>query len=164
VRFRNSAYDRALVEDLALQVAIHIGLVILLAAACILILRPFVPLVLRGIIIAVAVYPVFQKLQRLFGARELLPALLVTILLLVFLAVPVFFLAKALVEGLQTLAAHFKDGTLKLPPPSARLESWPIIGAPGAAVCFCGNWPHAAAISSFYCGGWCPAGKCAGGL
>jgi len=129
VIFCNPAYDRTKL-NLALEAAIHIGLTILLATACLLILRPFLPLLLWGIIIAVAVYPVFQRLQRLFGGREVLAALVVTVLLLAFLVVPVFFLAQALFESVQTLAAHVKEGTLNIPPPPAQVESWPIVGAP----------------------------------
>ena len=41
----------------ALEVSIHVGLLILLTAACLLILRPFIPLIAWGIIIAIATYP-----------------------------------------------------------------------------------------------------------
>ena len=127
--FRNPAYDRTQI-NLALEVAIHIGLAVLLVTACLLILRPFLPLLLWGIIIAVAVYPFFQRLQRLFGGRAVLSAFLVTLLLLGVLVVPVFFLAQALFESVQTLTAHLKVGTLNIPPPPATVESWPIIGVP----------------------------------
>ena len=46
------------------------------------------------------------------------------------LTVPVVLLAGTLVEGIQTLAADFKEGTLTIPPPPAGVEAWPIIGAP----------------------------------
>jgi predicted PurR-regulated permease PerM len=47
----------------AVEASINIGLVALLAAVCLLILAPFVPIVAWGIIIAVASYPAFRKLQ-----------------------------------------------------------------------------------------------------
>jgi predicted PurR-regulated permease PerM len=50
--------------------------------------------------------------------------------LLAVLIVPVVLLAGTLVEGIQTLAAHFKAGTLVIPPPPASVQAWPIIGAP----------------------------------
>jgi predicted PurR-regulated permease PerM len=129
VIFRNSAYDRTQI-NLALEAAIHIGLTILLAAACLLILRPFIPLLVWGVIVAVSVYPAFQKLQLALGGRAVLTALLFTVLFLAVLLVPVVLLAGTLVEGIQTLAALFKAGTLFIPPPPASVESWPIIGAP----------------------------------
>ena len=51
----------------AVEASINIGLVALLAAVCLLILAPFVPIVAWGIIIAVASYPVFLKLQHATG-------------------------------------------------------------------------------------------------
>jgi predicted PurR-regulated permease PerM len=129
VIFRNPAYDRTQI-NLALEAAIHIGLTILLATACLLILRPFLLLLLWGIIIAVAIYPAFQKLQRLFGEREVLAAVVITVLLLAFLIVPVFFLTQAVFESVQTLTSHLKNGTLNIPPPPVQVDSWPIIGAP----------------------------------
>ena len=122
------AYEKTQV-NLALEASIHIGLAILLAAACLLILEPFIPLVTWGIIIAVAAYPHFQKLQMALGGREALSAILFTVVLLASLIVPMVLLAGTLVEGAQTLAAHLKDGTLAIPPPPAGVETWPIIGA-----------------------------------
>jgi len=126
---RKTAYDKTQL-NLALEVSIHIGLAILLSAACLLILRPFIPLLTWGIVITVAAYPGFQKLQLALGGRGVLTSILFTVLVLAFLTIPVVLLAETLVEGVQTLAAHFREGTLIVPPPPASVESWPIIGAP----------------------------------
>jgi len=116
--------------DLALEASIHIGLAILLAIACLLILRPFIPLISWGIIIGVAAYPAFQKLQKGLGGRSVLAAVLFTVLLLALLLVPVFLLAGTLVGGMQTVVTHFREGTLIIPPPPSGVENWPLIGAP----------------------------------
>jgi predicted PurR-regulated permease PerM len=125
----NPAYDKTRVA-FALEIAIHIGLAILLAVACLLILRPFIPLLAWGVIIAVSAYPAFQKFERALGDRGTLAAVLFAVLLLALLVIPVILLADTLVGGIQTLTAHAKDGTLVIPPPPAKVESWPIIGAP----------------------------------
>ena len=123
------AYDRTQL-NLALEMAIHIGLAILLTTACLLILRPFVPLLSWGIIIAVAAYPSFEKLKVALGGRGVLIATLFTVLLLALLIVPVAMLAETLVGGMQSLAARFKEGSLIIPPPPAGIETWPVVGAP----------------------------------
>jgi predicted PurR-regulated permease PerM len=115
---------------MALEAAIQIGLAILLAVACLLILRPFVPLLSWGIIIGVATYPSFEKLAHALGGRRLLSAVLFTILLLALFFIPVVLLAGTLVESVHSLAGRFKDGTLIIPPPPAGVETWPIIGVP----------------------------------
>ena len=60
----------------------------------------------------------------------MLPAVLLTVLLLAFLIVPVILLAGTLVEGIQNLTAHLKEGTLTIPAPPASVATWPIIGVP----------------------------------
>jgi len=114
--------------DLALEASIHIGLAILLTAACLIILRPFLPLLTWGIIIAVSAYPFFRRLQSSLGGRGTLAASLFTLVLLLLLIVPAILMAGTLVEGVQTMAARFKDGSLIVPPPPANVETWPIIG------------------------------------
>ena len=99
------AYNEAQINR-ALEASIHIGLTVLLATACLLILRPFIPLLAWGIIIAVAAYPAFESLQKLMGGRGVLAAVLFTLLLLAVLILPVFLLAGSLVEGVQAVSAH----------------------------------------------------------
>ena len=74
------AYDRTQLNP-ALEISIHIGLAILLATACLLILRPFIPLLTWGIIIGVAAYSGFQKLKLALGGRGVVTAILLTVLL-----------------------------------------------------------------------------------
>jgi predicted PurR-regulated permease PerM len=123
------AHDKAQV-NLALEASIYIGLAILLATACLLILRPFIPLLTWGIIIAVATYPGFRKLQTVLGEHETLAAVVCTLIFLAVLIVPTILLAQGLVDGIQSASVHLKDGTAIVPPPPPTIESWPIIGAP----------------------------------
>ena len=112
------------------EVSIHVGLLILLVVACLLILYPFIPLVTWGIIIAVAAYPAFQKLQRLLGDRATLAAVLFTLALLAAAIVPAVLLGQSLVEGAQAAAAKFKAGIPIIAPPPDNIKTWPIIGRP----------------------------------
>jgi predicted PurR-regulated permease PerM len=128
VTFPKTSHDRTQLK-LALEVSIQIGLAILLAAACLLILLPFIPLITWGIIIAVAAYPGFQKVQRALGGRGVVSAVLFSGLFLALLIVPVVLLADTMIEGVQTLSARLKEGAPIIPPPPAGVESWPIIGA-----------------------------------
>jgi hypothetical protein len=113
---------------LALEFSIQIGLAILLSAACLLILLAFIPMVAWGIIIAVAAYPAFKKLQRALGGRGVVASVLFAVVFLAFLIVPAVLLANTLIEGVQEVASHVRDGTPIIPPPPAGFENWPIIG------------------------------------
>jgi len=114
----------------ALRAFIEISLVVVMAAASLMILRPFLPLIAWGIIIAIASYPGYGKLLRIFGGRRVLVAVIWTLLLLSILIVPVVLLAQTLVAGIPSLAGHLRDGTLTVPLPPARIETWPLIGGP----------------------------------
>ena len=121
--------DRVLVNR-ALDASINVGLLILLAVSCLLILRPFVPLLTWGIIIAVAAYPGFKKLQRIMGGHRVLASVVFTAVLLALLILPVFFLADSLIGGVQSVSSHLKSGEAIIPPPPASVGSWPLIGTP----------------------------------
>jgi predicted PurR-regulated permease PerM len=116
--------------NLALEASIHVGLAILLATACLLILLPFIPLLTWGSIIAVATYSSFRKLQKVLGGRETLAAVVCTLILLAVLIVPAILLGQALVGGIQSVTSQLKDGSAIIPPPPPTIESWPVIGAP----------------------------------
>ena len=114
----------------AIEVSIHLGLMVLLLVACLMILLPFLPLVAWGIIIAIAVFPAYRRLLSTVGGRGKLAATIFTLLFLAILIVPIVMLAETTVEGVQTLVAHVKDGSLSIPPPPANVGTWPIIGGP----------------------------------
>src|SRR5215469_18142600 len=111
-----------------LELCIYIGLVVLLVGSCLLILRPFLPLVVWGIIIAIATYPAFRRLQTALGGRGGLAAVICTVLMLAVLIAPVVLLTDTLLEGVQTLTTRMKDGALTVPPPPPNVESWFVIG------------------------------------
>jgi predicted PurR-regulated permease PerM len=112
----------------ALEVFIHLALIVLLAATCFLILRPFIAVIAWGLTIAIAGYPAYCKLQKLLGGRSGLAAVLFTVLLLAVLIVPMALLAQTLISGVQSFAARLHDGTLRIPLPPPNIETWPIIG------------------------------------
>ena len=112
----------------AVELVVHIGLLVLLAAVCFLILRPFIPIIAWGIIIAIAAYPAFRKLQSVLGNRGGLAAAVITIFLLSIVIVPAALFGRSLVSTVQELTAKFKRGTPILPPPPASVGTWPIVG------------------------------------
>lgn len=114
----------------ALEITIRIGVILLLAAMCFQIVRPFLIPVLWGIIIAVAVYPAYQWLESALKGRPRLAALCVSLILLVILLVPTVMLADTLVDTVRILAKKLQAGTLEVPPPPASVVTWPLIGEP----------------------------------
>jgi predicted PurR-regulated permease PerM len=112
----------------ALEVSIHIGLFVALAAACLLILSPFISVVVWGLIIAIAGYPGYCKLQKLVRGRGGVASVLFTVLLLAVLIVPIALLAQTLVDGFQAVGVRLHNDTVTIPPPPPSIETWPIVG------------------------------------
>jgi predicted PurR-regulated permease PerM len=109
---------------------LRIVVLFVLIAWCIAIILPFLEPVVWGAIIAVALHPFFVKVKRWVGNRNMLAAVLVTMLMLVILLLPTAWVARSMVEGIQTLAVQFRDQTLVIPPPDPSVAGWPLIGKP----------------------------------
>jgi predicted PurR-regulated permease PerM len=114
----------------AVETTIRIGLIAVLAVYCFQIIRPFIIPVVWGVIIAVAVYPNFLRLQRALGDRRSLSATVFTVLALVFLITPTVMLSDTMVGGATGVAKSLSEGSLSIPPPPENVAGWPLIGAP----------------------------------
>ena len=114
----------------ALETTIKLGVVAILAVWCYQIVQPFIHTILWGIIIAVAVFPLYRQLRAGLGERAGLAAAVMTIVLLVIMVLPVILLISLTADNLQVLSQHFRDGTLRVPPPPPEIASWPVVGAP----------------------------------
>ena len=119
--------EKAFVSN-ALEATIRIGLLVLLAAWCFEIVKPFIIPIAWGVIIAVAAYPAFLKLARRMGDKYKLAATFVAILGLVLLLVPALLLGGTLIDSAHGLAEGFQDGTIAVPPPSESVKNWPMVG------------------------------------
>src|SRR5215469_10474370 len=100
----------------SLEEFIDIGLFVLLTTACFIILRPFLLLILWGLIIAIAAYPSYHRLQRRLNCRNGLAAVVYTALLLTIFILPIVFVTGSLVQGFQSLASRLGEGTRIIPP------------------------------------------------
>ena len=106
----------------ALEASIHIGLVALIILWCFKIGRPFIEIIVWGIIIAVAIHPIYYRLTSTLGGRDRLAATLITLLAVILLLVPTIMLSESLIETAREYSAQLKDGTLSVPPPRRALD------------------------------------------
>lgn len=119
--------DRELAAT-ALEVTIRLASLGLLLFWCLQIGRPFIEPVVWGIIIAVAIHPLYSRLESALGGRGGLAATLITLLAIALLIVPTIMLSASLVNTAYELAAKFNQGTLNIPAPPESVRSWPVIG------------------------------------
>ena len=119
--------DRAFVKR-ATEATIQIGLVVLLAYWCFRIFQPFFDTIVWGIIIAVAIHPLYRRLNSALGGRDKLAATGLTLLTLILLIVPTILLSETLFDAVKGLSTGLHEGTLHVPPPPEKVRSWPIMG------------------------------------
>ena len=112
----------------AVETAIRLGLVLLLAIWCFLIVEPFIIPILWGMIIAVASYPIYGWMLAKLGGRSKLAATLFTLLALALLITPTVMLMGTVADTTQALSRDLHDGSLTIPPPPESVKEWPIVG------------------------------------
>jgi predicted PurR-regulated permease PerM len=112
-----------------IQLAVRLALLALLVYWSFVVVRPFVPILAWSVVLAVALYPVFNWLSRLLGNRPKLAAAVVTVINLVIVIGPATWLGLGAVEGFRDFAEQLSAGTVAIPSPFAGVKDWPIIGA-----------------------------------
>jgi len=83
----------------AITTALLIGFIGLLIILSYLILKPFLFVVMWGIIIAVGIYPLFKKFAKLLGNRKKLASTLITLFALALLIIPSYLLMESTIVG-----------------------------------------------------------------
>ena len=113
---------------IAMAAFLQIAAVVLLIGLCLWIVAPFVTLVVWGVIIAVAVFPVHQRLVVALGGREKLSAIILVLVGLLILVVPTWLMMDSSVTAAIQLGANLQDGAISISPPADNVAGWPIIG------------------------------------
>ena len=123
----SSAEDTAFLKR-AVETSLRIGLIALLVVWCFQIVRPFIHPIVWGIIVAIALHPLYLRLGRLTGGRNRLSAMILVVGLLLLLLVPSVMITTSLVESATELAGNLSEGEIDVPPPPAQVANWPIVG------------------------------------
>jgi predicted PurR-regulated permease PerM len=117
-----------------IEAAVRLGLLLLLATWCFKIIMPFIVPVVWGIIIAVAIFPLFLKLKSALGDKNKLAATLYTLLALALLITPTVMISNSIIDSSAAITERYESGALKIPPPNDRVKEWPLIGEETHAV------------------------------
>ena len=117
-----------------IEAAVRLGLLLLLAALCFQIVTPFIMPVLWGVIIAVAIYPLFTKLKSALGDRNKLAATVYTLITLASLITPTVMISNSIIDTSSIISERYEAGKLKIPPPNDSVKEWPLIGEKTYAV------------------------------
>ncbi len=122
-----TAADRNFQKN-AMASFVQIGALLVLIIWCFQILSPFISVVLWGMLIAVALYPVHSLLAAKFGGRAKLSATVFVILGLAILLVPSWITAESSFGAMKSVGEQLHSGTVSISPPDESVAEWPLIG------------------------------------
>jgi len=114
--------------NIAIDLILKVGTLFIVIFLCFKILKPFLGMLLWGLIIAIILFPIFMHLRNLLGKRNKLSSILLTVVVLSILILPSIWLVNQLVEGVKFLAENLQGGDLNIPPPTESVAQWPLIG------------------------------------
>jgi len=117
-----------LTEGKSIDSMIRIALLVLLVGMSVMILMPFTLMLVWGIIIAVAAFPLFKKVTKLFGNRKTSAAVFISIVGILIIVLPSIFLAESSISGLRFIRAVYQEGQLTIPAPTEEVKTWPVVG------------------------------------
>jgi predicted PurR-regulated permease PerM len=112
----------------AIEITIRLGFLLLLVAWCFRILYPFAGVIVWSIILAIAVAPLYDSINRKLGDKPKWSAVIVIVSGLIIILLPTWLFVDSMVYGVGVLKDGLEVGTLTIPPPTGRVAHWPLIG------------------------------------
>jgi predicted PurR-regulated permease PerM len=111
-----------------LEVLIRAGLVFALAMLCYRIFSPFLTLMVWAVILAVAMYPLHQRLAYRLGGKQGLASTLIALVAVVVMVAPTGLLAGSIGDWTREFVRAVQTNTLQVPAPRPGVEGWPVVG------------------------------------
>ncbi len=97
------------ISVLAVDTAVLIALIAFLGYLVVSLLQPFATILLWAVILAVAVYPAFARLEALLGGRGGLAAGILSLGLLTLVIGPAVLLGRAAIDSLRSIAVSLSE-------------------------------------------------------
>jgi len=110
--------------DLAIRLAV-LGLLLYLAF---ILIRPFITIAIWAVVLAVALYPTYERIVRLAGGQRKLAAVVLTLLSLLILIGPVAWLVLGLIDSIRGVTDQLDLSPLVVPAPPETVKGWPVVG------------------------------------
>ncbi len=112
----------------SVEVAIRLALVAVLVIWCFEIVRPFLSTIIWALIIAAALFPLFDWFKNKIRKGPGTTSAIFTLAILAAILTPSFMLSGTLISTTREYAAELEDGTLQVPPAPERVKDWPVVG------------------------------------
>lgn len=117
-----------LVKDIAIETAVTLAVLSLIAGWCAHILSPFLSIALWGGIIAISTYTPYRLLCEKLGGRRKLALAVFLLLGLALFILPLGKFTSSMLDSGRELSMRLGQGAITVPPPDASVRDWPIVG------------------------------------
>jgi predicted PurR-regulated permease PerM len=124
----DSAALKKLVSRDLMDLFIRLGVIVLLIVLCIRVFAPFVGLLTWALILAVALYPLHQRIARALGGRQGRAASLLVLAFVVLLFVPTALLGTSFAGQVFDTYGQLEKHELQVQAPAATVAQWPLVG------------------------------------
>ena len=117
-----------LISHKILDLFIRVGLIVFLVMYCYQIFKPFIGLMLWSIILAVAMYPLHERIARKMNDRQGRAATVMVLAILFSVLIPSALLLFSFADSTTELVKKIQSGTLTIPAPYQSVAAWPLVG------------------------------------
>jgi len=126
IKTNSSSYNFEKIVD----IIIRLGVLAVLLMWCFDILKPFVLILIWAVVIAIAIFPVYSFLSKIFRGKKIIAVLILISLMLSIIMVPSGLIVYSLYDGVNHFQELFNTGEHLIPPPGGTTANWPIITKP----------------------------------
>lgn len=124
----DSSPDSSRTPTHLIDAAVRLGLLFLLVWFSYRVFSPFLGLMVWAMVLAIALYPLNEKIARSIGSSNGRAATLMVLILVLLLGVPTALLGVSVVDHVMNLHQSMQAGTLEVPAPRPGVENWPVVG------------------------------------
>jgi len=107
---------------------IRIGLISFLVIMCVRVFAPFANLMLLGLILAVALYPLHQRLAKLLRGRQGSAAILLVVAGILLIGLPTVKLGRLFASHVHQAYTGFNNHSITIKHPDPKVADWPLVG------------------------------------
>ncbi len=126
IKTNSSSYNFEKIVD----IIIRLGVLAVLLMWCFDILKPFILILIWAVVIAIAIFPVYSFLSKIFRGKKIIAVLILISLMLSIIMVPSGLIVYSLYDGVNHFQELFNTGEHLIPPPGGTTANWPIITKP----------------------------------
>jgi len=111
-----------------IDITVKLTALAIIVGWCFQIISPFILIVIWGAIIAVALYPLHNKLSNFLKGNKKIASTIIAVAGISIIAIPSINLSSSAIDSAQHVYTGIEEGTLKIPAANESVKEWPLVG------------------------------------